>query len=164
MMSLRIDDVTEDALRCLVRNLRRRARLNQKELAERTVQLPAPPFRRVLKSQLSDYDRGRKFPSFLSLVSILAACSAEGTLDFALLAPALEMGVGSVELSPGRPVAGDLIPGGPRIGPWEELGAIDWELLVIKLNQELVQVRERLADTERRLESIGAAIQGFSDD
>jgi len=86
---MKAEDVTREALAKALRFLRQSAGLTQRALAIRSKSL-SPPLRRVLESQVSDFERGRALPSFLTLVSMVAACSADGrTVDFSRLQDAL---------------------------------------------------------------------------
>lgn len=89
-MAIRAEDLRSEVLTQAIRHLRLFAGLTQLELSERTSEFRAPALRRVIPSQISDYERGRKVPSLERFFSILVASSADGrTLELELLQRAL---------------------------------------------------------------------------
>lgn len=87
---MKAQDITPESLAKALRTMRLNAKLTQLALSERTREL-ATPLKSVFPSQISDFERGRKRPSTLNLLSLLVACSTDGaTLEFSLLQNAFE--------------------------------------------------------------------------
>ena len=140
---MRIEDFTPETLRRMLRILRTRAGFTQRELAQRTADLPEP-FKPVRESQISLYERGARSPSFLSFLSLLAGCSRQGRLEFGLLESAL---AGMDARREAKPMYSDV-----------KSAALDPRRIRSKLNQELIESRLKLTDLMQFITDIGASI------
>ena len=88
---MRAEVLTKETVAAAIRNLRIFAGLTQAELSRRTIALDGPLLRKVIPSQISDFERARVLPRLEGFLSILVACGSNGkTLNLGLFEDALQ--------------------------------------------------------------------------
>ena len=95
MTGLSIQAITREHIAQAIRRLRTSRNLTQDEVVLRARTLDVG-LSKLHASQVSDFERGKAFPSFAALLIIIAACSDDGeTIDFGSFQAALEISCGA---------------------------------------------------------------------